>query len=419
MSVNLLRNAERLSDSGLFRLAAVSVLALPFMFAATPSFAQEADEAPAASDEASTDAASDAAAPDTDTAASDDASEEAPKKSTAAAGGYDGMVNEITAHEDETAEAAEINLSDIEYAVHSKFAPHTLLLGVDQAGDRLVAVGEYGHVVFSDDKGETWTQADAVPTQVTLTSVDFVSDKVGYAVGHDSTVIKTEDGGETWNLVYHDSDSEAPLMTVYFFDENHGLAMGAFSFVIETRDGGKTWRQRDLGTGNDGLEYHLNAIFADKDGNLWVPAEFGTVYKSSDSGKTFQEIVTPYEGSFWNGIGLDDGTVLVIGMRGNAYYTKDGGESWEQADTGTDKSIGGAAVLPDGRILLVGLQGYVGFSEDGGESFEAIARRDRRGYQAIIPGPDGQVAIFGEGGVKLMPDTYSEAKEKVGSKAGL
>jgi len=304
--------------------------------------------------------------------------------------------------------------SDVEYAVPSDLAAESLLLDATYAGDRLVAVGEFGHVVLSDDRGVTWHQAKSVPTQSTLTGVTFANKDLGFAVGHDATVIRTADGGETWDLVYNDSESEMAFMTVYFENEKRGFAMGAFSFIVETTDGGETWEERSL---SDGLldDYHLNKLFSDKDGDLFISAEFGVVYHSTDKGRTFNRIQTQYEGS-WGGFGMSDGSVMVFGMRGNAFRSWDKGQTWEKVATGTDKSIAGGVQLGNGKIVLVGLQGYAGYSDNGGQSFTEVTRSDRLGYAAVTDGPDGQIVVFGEPGAKVMPDDMEKAREAVGAK---
>lgn len=301
----------------------------------------------------------------------------------------------------------------VEYATPSQLATKDLLLSAVKAGNRLVAVGEFGHVIHSDDLGVTWTQAASVPTQVTLTSVYFVDDKIGFAGGHDSTVIRTDDGGDHWTLAYHDVAAQAPIMTVYFDSENHGFAMGAFSFVIETQDGGKTWTQRALIEGSQD-DSHLNKVFATKTGTVLVAAEFGAVYRSTDQGKTFSKIATGYEGSFWGGMAVSDGTALIFGMRGNVYRTADDGATWAKVNSGTDKSVGGGYELPDGTVVLAGLQGYIGYSTDKGLNFTEVVRADRLGYAAVTQGPKGQIAVFGEPGVKIQPDTAAKAAEEVG-----
>ncbi|MES1991542.1 MAG: YCF48-related protein [Pseudomonadota bacterium] len=313
------------------------------------------------------------------------------------------------------AQAAEDAAPAIEYATPSPLAEKDLLLSATMAGTRMIAVGEFGHVIHSDDGGKTWVQAKSVPTQVTLTSVYFVNDKVGYAGGHDTTVIKTEDGGDTWTPSYHNMEAQSPIMTVFFEDENHGYAMGAFSFVIETKDGGKTWEQRELVSG-DNEDSHLNKAFATKDGTLLVAAEFGKVFRSTDKGVTFSVVNTGYEGSFWGGMNLKSGSALVFGMRGNVYRTDDDGVTWKKINSGTDKSVSGGWELDNGTVVLVGLQGYVGYSTDGGENFTEVTRADRLGYAAVLPGSDNTISVFGEPGVKSQPDDEKKAADEVGFK---
>ena len=72
-----------------------------------------------------------------------------------------------------------------------------LILDIASAGDRLVAVGEYGNILYSDDQGISWRQAQ-VPVQVTLTAVHFPTANKGWAVGHDAVILHSEDTGETW-----------------------------------------------------------------------------------------------------------------------------------------------------------------------------------------------------------------------------
>src|SRR5690606_16340278 len=76
-------------------------------------------------------------------------------------------------------------------------------LDVTRAGVRVVAVGDRGNILFSDDEGETW-QAAQTPTDALLTAVCFADARHGWAVGHDAIVLATEDGGQTWTQQYSD-----------------------------------------------------------------------------------------------------------------------------------------------------------------------------------------------------------------------
>src|SRR5688500_9530167 len=82
-----------------------------------------------------------------------------------------------------------------EPALQSAKALGAAMLAVGAAGRRLVAVGERGTVLLSDDAAKRWRQAK-VPVQVTLTAVRFVNDRTGWAVGHLGVILKSDDGGE-------------------------------------------------------------------------------------------------------------------------------------------------------------------------------------------------------------------------------
>src|SRR5688572_32351199 len=59
----------------------------------------------------------------------------------------------------------------------ARLAARSLLLDITHAGERLVAVGERGHVLQSDDAGATWKQAERVPTSAMLTGVHFADEQ--------------------------------------------------------------------------------------------------------------------------------------------------------------------------------------------------------------------------------------------------
>ena len=102
-------------------------------------------------------------------------------------------------------------------ALPAPAAVHSLLLDVARAGERLVAVGERGHVLLSDDAGRSWRQARTVPSRTMLTAVAFVDASHGWAVGHDEIILCTADGGETWRTAGLQGE---PVLTLGTFPPN-------------------------------------------------------------------------------------------------------------------------------------------------------------------------------------------------------
>ncbi|MGF1456963.1 MAG: WD40/YVTN/BNR-like repeat-containing protein [Alphaproteobacteria bacterium] len=297
----------------------------------------------------------------------------------------------------------------------SPLAPKRLLTAIARAGTRLVAVGDHGHVVLSDDFGRTWRQATRVPARVLLTSVTFVDGRTGWAGGHDAVILKTVDGGETWTRQYADPDAEAPVLALHFRNGSHGLAVGAFALALETVDGGNLWEPRALtlaeGTEpeHDGAvprDGHLNAVLPLGDGRRLIPAEFGQVFRGPgpdarpvSGGLGFNRANVGYDGSLWGGLVTTTGTVLVFGMRGTIRRSSDGGQSWVPIPAGTRKSLTGGTVLPDGSIILVGLGGTLAISRNDGIGFQAIQRADRKDLTAAAPSGDGGLVVTGDAGV--------------------
>ena len=293
-------------------------------------------------------------------------------------------------------------------AVEAPLAARSLLLDGAAAGSRLVVVGERGHVLVSTDDGASWTQSP-VPTRALLTAVHMHDERTGWAVGHDAVILRTRDGGETWALVHEAPEEELPLLDVWFRDERSGFAVGAYGYFLATEDGGETWTSRAVSED----DFHLNALIpvvGRKSGSqrsgegerLYIAAEAGIAYRSDDGGKTWRELASPYAGSWFGGLALDEDRVLLAGLRGHLFRSEDGGETWTRVATGTQASLTGAVRLPSGSIVVTGLDGSVLTSRDGGRSVSARRLPSREGVSAALPLADGGVLLVGEFGVRLV-----------------
>lgn len=158
----------------------------------------------------------------------------------------------------------------------SALAVRSPLLGAARAGERLIVVGQRGHILYSDDSGKDWQQA-AVPVSADLNAVNFPSATQGWAVGNDGVVLHTSDAGVTWNkqldgrqigalLVKHyralatrepanehwaklaadgerlvEEGADKPLLDVWFANEKVGFVVGVFNLILRTEDGGEHW----------------------------------------------------------------------------------------------------------------------------------------------------------------------------------
>ncbi len=281
-------------------------------------------------------------------------------------------------------------------AVKAPLAPRSLLLDVSSRDGQLVAVGERGHVLVSRDAGASWTQAD-VPTRALLTGVFMQDRQLGWAVGHDEVVLRTRDGGLSWERVHHAPEQERPLLDVWFADARRGLAVGAYGSLLATSDGGDTWEQRPV-HGQD--DFHLNCLAAGGDGALYLAAEAGHLYRSDDGGVTWRPLPSPYQGSFFGLLPLTDGSLLAFGLRGHLYRSPDRGQSWQRLETGTEATLTAALELGPGRFVVAGLAGTLLWSDGTNGTMRRQDLPGRRGVLALARADDRSLLLFGEGGAQ-------------------
>jgi photosystem II stability/assembly factor-like uncharacterized protein len=277
---------------------------------------------------------------------------------------------------------------------------HSLLLDAAYAGPRIVAVGEHGIVLLSDDGGATYRQAIAVPASATLTAVHFANARDGWAVGHWGEILATTDGGEHWTRQRSDTTIDQPLFSVYFKDAAHGWAAGLWSLLLTTTDGGKTWNKVTLPAppGGGKADRNLYHIFTDHQGVLFVVAEQGLVLRSRDDGASWEYRETGNKGSLWAGTVAPDGSLLVGGLLGHLYRSTDDGDTWTPLDSGSSGSITALGVVGN-RVIGVGLDGFVIEGKPDAARFTATQRPDRAALTAVLTNPRGVPILLSKDGI--------------------
>jgi photosystem II stability/assembly factor-like uncharacterized protein len=270
-----------------------------------------------------------------------------------------------------------------------------LLIDAAHMGSRVVAVGDRGYIVLSDDNGGTWRRAKS-PAAPLLTAVEFVDAKHGWAVGHDSVILATVDGGESWTEQFSAPAEQRPLLDVLFIDTQRGFAIGAYAAFYETTDGGKSWNPRKVIEDDK----HLNAFVRLPEGRLIILGEAGTILASQDAGATWTVVPSPYKGSLFGGLVADDGAVVAFGLRGRIFRSTDAGKTWMAVDNASVATLMGGSKLPDGTLVIAGNGGTVLVSRDNGQSFVPLATGSTKAFSKALLGPPNAVILIGETGAR-------------------
>ena len=305
-------------------------------------------------------------------------------------------------------------------------AKNSAMLAIARAGERLVAAGERGIILYSDDHGKNWTQAKT-PTSVTLTALRFIDDKRGWTIGHMGIVLNTADGGTTWRKQFDgiqaaqlaletaqaSGNEKAIHQATYlvtdgpdkpFFDASidksgHGFIVGAYNLIFRTTDGGLHWQDWSAHVDNP-KNFHLYGIARTHDA-LTLVGEQGLILRSTDGGQHFAAQSSPYKGSWFGALGTAKG-LLVYGLRGNAFLLPSNGGEWQQMQTNTTAAISGASELADGRLLLASQSGEL-LLEQTGKKFSPLAMRSSVPLTAVLEDSDRNLVAASLRGVLGIP----------------
>lgn len=335
------------------------------------------------------------------------------------------------------AHSASVDLLDTP-AVQDQRADHAVLLAVTRAGDRLVAVGERGIVLLSDNNGVNWRQSLSVPSSVALTAVSFVNASEGWAVGHAGIILHSKDGGETWSKqldgylaaqlelqgaqAMSATDPQAaqrrlsaaqqwvadgadkPFLSVYFADPRRGLAVGAYGLAMFTDDAGAHWRSVGNELDNPG-GMHLYAILGDSQ-SVMIAGEQGTLLRGPELGKPFSRVQSPYHGTWFGAVRIASGQDLIFGLKGNAYRLEEGSQ-WQSVETAEPSSITSGKQLADNSLVVVSEGGRVMQSIDQGRHFQKLsaAGLDGSSITDVTQAADGALVLTGPRGVKRLNTT--------------
>lgn len=274
-------------------------------------------------------------------------------------------------------------------AYQAPLAQRAPLMTAVRAGERIVAAGDFGTILVSDDDGRNWRQAQT-PTRATLTALHFIDAQHGWAAGHGGVLLETRDGGARWARLASLGADVVPF-ALHFEDERRGMVVGAFGYAAVTEDGGRNWNPVRISAG-EYADQHLYAIFSGPDGRRWITAEGGGLYRA-DGDAAFVPVPLPYKGSIWGGLTLADGAVLVWGMRGNLLRSEDGGRSWRSVASGTQQALTAGVQRAGGEIVIAGLGGALVRSKDGGRSFAAHTRAERQSHTSLVEAGDALLSF--------------------------
>lgn len=259
------------------------------------------------------------------------------------------------------------------------------------------AVGHDGVVLATQDGGTTWTkQLDGRDVnELILADLRTKLEADPTSTLLQGLLVEAERNKEL--------GPDKPFLDVWFENDMSGFVVGAYGLLLKTDDGGKTWQSWFDRQDNP----RLMSLYSIRPaaGALYIAGEGGTVLQLDALAQRFVATPVDYVGTLF---GLVDagGSVLVYGLRGNAFRSADGGKSWSKVDALLPATIVSGTTLAPGIVVLADQGGRLAISSDGGVVFSLLPQTRHLPLTSITNAGAGRLAGTGPFGVIVVaPDT--------------
>jgi photosystem II stability/assembly factor-like uncharacterized protein len=246
------------------------------------------------------------------------------------------------------------------------------------------AVGHDGVVLSTTDGGTTWMKQLDGRDVNELVLADI---QLKRAAHPESTLLQGLAAEAERNK---ELGPDKPFLDVWFENDSIGYVVGAYGLLLKTQDGGRTWQSWFDRQENP----RLMSLYSIRPaaGGLYIAGEGGTVLRLDPSAQRFVAAPVDYVGTLF-GVADADGAVLVYGLRGNAFRSADGGRNWTKVNAMLPATIVGGTSLAPGNVVLADQGGRLAVSNDGGRTFNLIPQTNAGASRLAGTGPFGVMVV--------------------------
>ncbi len=265
------------------------------------------------------------------------------------------------------------------------------LRGVSAVSDRVAwASGADSTVLRTTDGGTTWTKLKVTTDALDFRDIDAVDARTAYVLsignGPASRIYKTTDAGATWTLQFKNDDPKAFYDAMSFWDRNHGIVIGdsidGQFCIMTTENGGRTWVRVPPSGLPPAMENE--GAFAASGTNIalfgkshaWIGTGAGAkarVLRTTDRGRSWKIAETPLAAGPSAGI-------FSIAFRDAKRGVVVGGDYRKE-----NEAVDNLAVTSDGGVTWTLVKGLTGF-----RSVVAYAAHSASGPGTLVAlGPSG------------------------------
>lgn len=228
--------------------------------------------------------------------------------------------------------------------------------------------GARGMVLRTTDGGITWNELTNIYINIVrLDDIHFVNRQIGIVVGDDGgKIFRTNNGGVSWDLI--EAGITTVLRAVDFFDENTGVAVGRYGIIRRTTNAGESWTNPQVNQATEQL-FGLH-IF---DQTFACAVGENTIVTTTDAGQSWYKQTYTYPDWVMGVHFVTRQKGFAVGVNGKIYKTTDEGATWIQAATIVPQNIlRRVAFANELNGVAVGDLGTIARTTDGGDTWTRV-----------------------------------------------
>jgi photosystem II stability/assembly factor-like uncharacterized protein len=217
----------------------------------------------------------------------------------------------------------------------------------------------------SDGIGEGTPLDDDI--MLAVSHIQFINQNIGWvsSPGLRDTVFKTTNSGLNWTG-YTTADTNK-LSSVFFIDQNTGWAVGKRGKIVKTTTGGISWILQ-----SSGVQSWLNDVYFSDALTGFIVGSYDSsrvILKTTNGGSNWQKILTNGTGKLFAIKMLNSTTAFAVGDSGTILLTSNGGINWVNQFSNVNSTIRDIVMKSSSRGCAVGLNGAILTTTNGGTNW--------------------------------------------------
>ena len=264
-----------------------------------------------------------------------------------------------------------------------------------------------------------WQQVP-LATRSNPLALAFTDANHGFLVGSNRLILETEDGGASWQERALDLPPEENFRLISIdFRGDEGWIVGQPGLLLHSTDRGKAWSRLFLDTKLPGEPYLVSALGPRQ---AELATNVGAVYRTDDSGNSWQALVSDAAGAVRDLRRAGDGRYVSVSGLGNFFATWDPGQAtWQVHPRISSQRLQSMGFQPDGGLWMLARGAQLRFNSDPSDqdawSKPVIPITNGFGYLDLAWDPRGAIWTGGGSGTLLVSEDGGKSwrKDPVGA----